>query len=483
MFIGSSFQDHPSVLVVGPAGETARALTTAARDLGAAVTVGDSLPDAAAAATLNVVAILEGTVDLRMLADWTIGPGFRPAVLWVQESTDDSTAALALDAGADDLLRWPASAREARARLHTLVQAARGRQQDALCQALSRGKAEWEKTFDAIADSISIVGPDFVIRRANRALAQMVGRRPQELVGTRCHESLHGLGVPCPDCPVARVFETGQANLVEAETFRTRRVFDYHAYPLFDDAGRVYAALAYARDVTREEELRNGLRQSEKLMTLGQIAAGIAHEINNPLTAVSSYAQLLSLRLTDPKARESARRIEEGIDRIHRLVRNLMSFVRPSEETFYPLDVNEIVVDALSFSRYDLTRGDTRVQEALSSPLPKVLGAKDQLEHLLVNLLTNARDAVGGRGTISVSTRGDDGHVLLEVGDDGVGMGPDQVAQIFEPFFTTKARGKGTGLGLFIAAGIAKKHRGEIAVESQPGRGSRFTVILPAFRP
>jgi two-component system NtrC family sensor kinase len=282
---------------------------------------------------------------------------------------------------------------------------------------------------------------------------------------------------------VVRVFETGEATIIEAGTFRTRHVFDYHAYPLRDDRGRVYAALAYARDVTREEELRKGLRQSEKLMTVGQIAAGIAHEINNPLTAVSSYAQLLSLRLTDPKTIESARRIEEGIGRIHRLVKNLTSFVRPSEETFYPLDLNEIVADTLSFSRYDLTRGDTRLEQELVAPLPKVLGAKDQLEHLLVNFLTNARDALGGRGTISVRTQLRDGSVILEVSDDGVGLQPDEIEKIFEPFYTTKPTGKGTGLGLFIAAGIAKKHRGEIAVESQPGRGSRFTLALPAFCP
>lgn len=375
------------------------------------------------------------------------------------------------DAGALDLLEVCA----------TLAAQALHRNQ--LYLGLSQGKAEWEKTFDAISDSVSIIGADYTILRANAALASLVRRTPRDLVGLRCHEVLHRLPSPCPQCPVARVFETGEAVVVEGESFQTRRMFDYHAYPLRDGQGELYAAVAYTRDVTREEELRRGLRQSEKLMTVGQLAAGIAHEINNPLTAVSSYAQLLSLRLTDPKLLESARRIEEGVDRINRLVKNLMSFVRPSEDTFYPLDVNDIVADTLSFSRYDLTRGDTRLHQELGGELPKVLGARDQLEHLLVNLLTNARDAVSGRGNIVVRTLGQRESVALQVEDDGVGIEPAQLDKIFDPFYTTKPVGKGTGLGLFIAVGIARKHRGEIAVESRPGRGSRFTVFLPPFRP
>jgi signal transduction histidine kinase len=265
--------------------------------------------------------------------------------------------------------------------------------------------------------------------------------------------------------------------LVSADDDTVRKIEDF--------ARRLGAEVARPSDpaAADEEQLRERLRQSDKLMLLGQIAAGIAQEINNPLTSVSSYSQLLGLRLSDPKTIECADRIHEGIERIHRLVRNLTSFVQPSQEMFYPLDLNEIVADTLSFSRYDLARGETRLLVELDPELPKVLGVKDQLEHLLMNLLTNARDAVGGRGTITVRTATDDAGVTLRVDDDGVGIAPSDRERIFEPFYTTKPEGKGTGLGLFIAAGIARKHDAEITVDSTAGRGTRVSFSLPAFRP
>ena len=352
-----------------------------------------------------------------------------------------------------------------------------------LYQDLSLGKAEWERTFDTIRDCISVVGPNLELRRVNRALAQAVGKAPQDLVGRPCFRALYGHDAPCPACPVRQALETGTEARAETETVRGSRVYDYRAYPLRGADGRVYAAIAYARDVTREEQLSRSLRHSEKLVTLGQIAAGIAHEINNPLTAVSSYAQLLALRLGDPRDAESARRIQEGIERIHRLVGNLMSFARPSDDAFFPIDLNDIVADTLSFSRYEISRGETELREELAPRLPRVLGSKDQLEHLLVNLLTNARDAVAGRGTVWVATRAAGPRVYLEVADDGVGIDPAVRDRVFDPFFTSKPPGKGTGLGLFIAAGIARKHGGELQVESEPGRGSRFILALPAFTP
>ncbi|MBI5444477.1 MAG: hypothetical protein HY900_25105 [Deltaproteobacteria bacterium] len=249
------------------------------------------------------------------------------------------------------------------------------------------------------------------------------------------------------------------------------------------DEGQPAAPEAVAPAKAEWEETFDAIhpRQSEKLLALGQIAAGVAKEINNPLTAVSSYAQLLALEATEPKAVESARRIREGVDRIHRLVSNLMSFARPFEETFFPVDLNEVVSETLAFNRFDLLQGDTQLAEELEPRLPKILGAKDELRYLLVNLLTNARDALGGRGNIRLRTRRRDGEVLLEVEDDGVGMAPAEMEKIFEPFYTTKPIGKGTGLGLFIAAGIARKHGGVLTAASEPGRGSRFVLAVPAF--
>jgi signal transduction histidine kinase len=211
------------------------------------------------------------------------------------------------------------------------------------------------------------------------------------------------------------------------------------------------------------------------------MATGILHAIHNPLTAVSSYSQLLGLGLPGPKVVECASRIREGIGQIQRILRSLSSFGRPSEESFYPLDLNQIVQDTLSFGGYELIQREARLVQDLQPGLPRVMGVKDQLEHLLLILFTNARDALAGRGTITVRTAAADAAVVLVVEDDGVGMSESERERMFEPFFTTKPEGKGTGLGLFIAAGIAQRHQAKIRAESAAGRGTRVSVSLPAF--
>ncbi|GEM_PF-3388993 len=351
-----------------------------------------------------------------------------------------------------------------------------------LYQALSVGKDEWERTFDAIPDTIAIVDRRFRIRRANRALARLVGVHPRELIGRPCHEVLHGEPVPCDECPVPEVFDRGDVTVAEQEIRRGGRLFMFRACPLVDPEGRITAAVAYARDITRERELARAVERHEKLITLGQIAAGIAHEINNPLTAVSSYAQLLEMRLQAPRDVEGARRIRQGIDRIHRLVRNLMSFVRPRDDGLYPLDLNQVVHGALSFARYDLTRDGVRLVEDLAPDLPRVLGNHEELEQVLLNLLTNARDAVAGKGTIVARTGAHAEGVWFEVEDDGPGVRPEHQDRIFEPFFTTKPPGKGTGLGLFVALGIVRRHGGLLILEPRSPRGTRARVRLPVFR-
>ncbi len=472
----------PRVLLLSQDEPTLVLLSRLAEACGAAVCRADTAPVLAGSWSLVCVdEVLGGTLG-------ELGAGTTP-VLWLSAHPRGALAAPASNARAADGLGLPLWEPEARARLVRWLpggQPLPGAETSPLhrthlYKALSAGKADWEQTFDTIPDSIAIIGPDRVLRRVNRALADSVGSAPRDMVGHRCHQELHGCDAPCTHCPVEEVFLRGKGVRWPREVRRNRRVYDYQAFPLMDEQGGVRAVITYGRDVTREEQLEQGLRHSEKLVTLGQLAAGIAHEINNPLTAISSYAQLLGLQAVGSKGEESARRIQNGIEHIHRLVQNLMSFVRPADDAFYPLDLNDIVAQVLSFSRYEVTRGDTRLEQDLQPGLPKVLGSEAQLEQLFVNLLTNARDAVGGRGTVQVATGVDGDQVQLTVSDDGVGLDPANVDKLFEPFYTTKPVGKGTGLGLFIAAGIAEKHRGSLRLTSRPGRGTEARLTLPAF--
>jgi len=232
------------------------------------------------------------------------------------------------------------------------------------------------------------------------------------------------------------------------------------------------------------------LAQSAKMATLGQMAAGIAHELNNPLTSISSYAQLLLGNLRKIQVKEKllnhAQRILEGTERIDRLVGNLMDYSRMDDEEKRPLKVNELIEEALSFSEFELTRGDVKLVKKLSPDLPNILGVGNQLQQALINLLSNASYVLqkrkGGRITIR-SLRGRKDTIRVEIKDNGPGIGRNKVKQIFEPFYTTKPRGQGTGLGLSIVQDIVKKHNGTVTVKTAYGKGSTFTIILPTCTP
>ena len=242
---------------------------------------------------------------------------------------------------------------------------------------------------------------------------------------------------------------------------------------------------------TRLRQSQAALVHSERLASMGQMAAGIAHEINNPLAAVKGYAQLLLMQRErlEPATAETLERILSSSERISRIVRGLLDFARRKEEragadVLQPRDANQIVREALVLTEHTLSRfRGVEVATALAERLPPVLADSTEIQQVVINLLTNAADAMGEGGTIRLATRAAGSDVEIAVADTGPGI-PDEVrARIFDPFFTTKEPGQGTGLGLAICHGIVERHRGKITVESREGEGTEFRVLLPAARP
>jgi len=228
-------------------------------------------------------------------------------------------------------------------------------------------------------------------------------------------------------------------------------------------------------------ELPKAMTTAEKLKALGRMAAGVGNEISNPLTTISAYAQLLSLHMKDKTSIEYAEKIHKGVKRIHHIVNNLTGFANPANESFFPIDLNNVLEETLSFCEYEIKLDEIELVKSIQVPLPKILGSKEQLSQLILALLTNARDALGGRGVIEICTKLEDGFVRLEVRDNGVGIDESNVEKIFEPFYTTKPVGHGTGLGLFVAMGIAKNHGGDLTASGRPGAGAEFALNLPPF--
>ena len=228
------------------------------------------------------------------------------------------------------------------------------------------------------------------------------------------------------------------------------------------------------------QEAQFQIVHQEKMASIGLFAAGIAHEIGNPLTSISSIVQVLKRKNKDEKTREYLDTVHENIERISKIVRELVDFSRPSRHEMNLTNINNTVNSAVGITKYDKRARDIDFLVKLDEALPEIYIVEDQLMQVFVNILVNSADAiVKDPKRIEVWTYSNDMNIFIELKDTGIGIKKEDQQKIFEPFFTTKEVGKGTGLGLSVSYGIIQNFGGEIRVESEPGKGSKFTIVLP----
>ena len=250
--------------------------------------------------------------------------------------------------------------------------------------------------------------------------------------------------------------------------------------PIVDAQGKVIGFLGAHRDITEQKILEQQLVRSQKMESIGTLAAGIAHEVGNPLTAISSLVQVIERTTTDEASKERLNLINNQVTRITKIIRNLVDFSRPSADIIKETDVNKVIQDALNIVQYGKRVKNIQFTLELADQLPKIRSVSDQLTQVFINLLINAIDSLDGKpGSIAVRSFEKDRVVTIEVKDTGKGILDDDREKIFEPFFTTKEVGKGTGLGLWVSYGIVKTFGGDIAVDSAVGKGTRFTITFP----
>ena len=233
------------------------------------------------------------------------------------------------------------------------------------------------------------------------------------------------------------------------------------------------------KDHSEFKKLQAQIDQSEKLAVIGQIAAGVAHEIGNPLASISSLVQILQRKNKDSYIEDQLAVVKENIDRITKIVRELVDFSRPPSYETALQDITTVIKTALGIVKYDKRVRKVKFETDLQDELPMVSIAADQLLQVFVNILLNALDAIEGNGIITVKSYSDGKKVLVEIQDNGCGMDQITISKIFDPFFTTKDVGKGTGLGLSVSYGIIKRFKGEIRVDSFLKEGSIFTISIP----
>jgi PAS domain S-box-containing protein len=267
--------------------------------------------------------------------------------------------------------------------------------------------------------------------------------------------------------------------------------FDLSAALIRDEEGEVMASVGIFTDIREHlamaaelEDTHLQLFQAEKMASLGNLAAGVAHEINNPLSGVLIHAQMLSEKLDpDHEWQEDLKLIADQTLRVKEILKNLLEFSRPPGQAMSSLSMTANIEQAVKIVANQAAFHDIEIIRDFQPDLPRIIGDGGQLNQVFINLLVNAADAIDGPGRIEISARHGNGRISIEVSDTGVGIPPEHLPQLFEPFFTTKPAGKGTGLGLSTSYGIIQRHGGDISVESRPNQGTTFRITLPVEPP
>ncbi len=338
--------------------------------------------------------------------------------------------------------------------------------------------------FDSFPDGIYIIDRDYQLTAVNVQRAQRIGKHPTALVGRICYQALYNRESPCAECRVWGTIYYGESttqNRREKSLDGEIQEWELHSYPIRDSQERVVQAILLEQDITDNRRLELTLAQSEKLAAVGQWAASLAHEINNPLTAIIANAQLLEREIPEgDDLRELVDLISRAGERANQVVRNLLDLARKDEYLFGATDINQTIGRSLSLLQHEFAARDIDLVLDPGESLPPVQGSPDHLQSVWLNLLSNALDSVADQdGQVRVRTYLDGDEVCVLIADNGEGIPPEAIARIFEPFYTTKAAGHGTGLGLSVSQRIIGQHGGRILVESQPGAGTSFTVKLP----
>jgi two-component system, NtrC family, sensor kinase len=345
------------------------------------------------------------------------------------------------------------------------------------------------KMIDVANALIIVIDRDANVAVMNKTMQSYLGFGP-EIIGTPLGEIRNRSTAPEPRLSTLLLAGLRGIEYSDCEVALWRRNSDTLGRTMFNTSalrapdGSIDGVIGIGSDVERMRSLERQIIQAEKLATLGQLAAGVVHELNNPLTSISVYGDYLARlfeRSNEKADLDKANKIVEGAARIQKLTRDLMSYARPSGEYEWVL-VNDIVKQALVFCEHIVRRGEAEVTLTLGDELPRVHAIRAQLHQVMINLITNAIHALpptGGHITIGTEIVDGGRAVQVRVADGGVGIGAHDRTRVFEPFFTTKKDGKGTGLGLSIVKNIIEGHGGQVRFESEVGMGTTFFITLP----
>jgi len=360
---------------------------------------------------------------------------------------------------------------------------------------LRNKKNELQTIFDAVNDGVIVFDHNGLIQHHNHICPQFFSQ--EILSGGGCRDIFHPEHSYSPDnCPVEMTLrgERIETSMVLVQEGRNTRYIDITANPIKDELGEKTRALVFLRDVTLKRLHEMQLIQTEKMSSIGVLATGIAHEINNPLTSVAGYAEALLRRFRDEASLSNDARLEVFPKYLEVIVReahhckgiigSLLNFGRKSDGMIGTVNLNKILLEIIELLKHQTNYGEIQIAADLKKNMPVTIGDPSGLRQVFMNLLINACYAIKGGGQVDIVTThsAKDRAIYVQVRDTGCGIDHDIIDRIWDPFFTTKEVGDGVGLGLALSYNIIKRHGGEISVESRVGEGSTFTVMLPLCR-
>jgi signal transduction histidine kinase len=344
-------------------------------------------------------------------------------------------------------------------------------------QAIIESKNRLMAVFDGIMSPLAIMDLDYNLIMANKATANLFDESISHLLGKKCYQMFCHTNEPCPNCPVGETIRTGEPSHRLSTNPVIGRTLEEYTYPIFDTSGNLALVIDYGIDVTEKIRMEKQLVQADKMASLGTLAAGIAHEIRNPMATINLNTQVLLRDLQlDQEHQVYMLDIQKEVKKIERIISEILEFSKPKPAHLVETDINEVVRSVHELTRVQLRKYGVNVQFELDDSLPLVLIDPAQISQVVINLVINAIQAMPEGGDLTVTTQLDprSQRVELTVRDTGVGISPENLHKIFDPFFTDKP--EGTGLGLAIARQILEKNQAGIHVVSKIEEGTTFRV-------
>lgn len=348
-------------------------------------------------------------------------------------------------------------------------------------------KRQWLETIDALPDPFLVVGKDHRIQKANAAMAELAGMDIRSVVGEKCYKVFADRNSPCENCHMQSVKSDEKTEIYEIRNRKNDRWYEVVSKAFHSQDQQEVGVLQIYRDRTETIRLQHQLSQQEKLASIGQLAGGFAHEINNPLGGIIVFAQML-LREMDVNSThyQDVQEIETAAQRCKSIVENMLDFARqrPVRNKLEHTNFHTAIDSAVRFASVGHNQGNRcDIETKFAAKQFEGLGDKNRLIQVILNLCTNALQAMPKSGKLTVTTENatisETLYLIITVSDTGVGIKKEHLKKIFDPFFTTKEPGQGTGLGLSVVHGIIQDLGGSIEVDSKIHSGTTFRIQLP----